>query len=215
MYSIILFDLDGTLTDSKPGITKCVQYALAKLGINEPDTNRLTPFIGPPLLHSFKKYYQLNDEQAAAALGYYRERFADVGMFENEVYPGIPDLLNKLKNQGRRLVVATSKPTVFSIKILEHFGLIAYFDEVVGSNLDGSRIEKAEVIAFALSGLADVNRESIIMVGDREHDILGAKANSLDVIAVGYGYGTPEELRQAGPNRIVGTVDELAAVLLD
>lgn len=214
MYSVIMFDLDGTLTDPKPGITKCVQYALARMGINEPDCNKLTPFIGPPLMKAFMEFYHMDEEQAALAVGYYRERFADTGLYENSVYPGIPDLLERLTARGSVLVVATSKPTVFSVKILEYFRLSSYFSQVIGSNLDGSRVEKNEVIEFALSQLGDVNRKSIIMVGDRKHDILGARANAIECIAAGYGYGTQEELQQAKPKQIVGTVAELASVLL-
>ena len=213
MYPIILFDLDGTLTDPKPGITKCVQYALAKMGIEEPDCDQLTPFIGPPLAKAFMAFYQMNEQEAAQAVAYYRERFATVGLYENSVYPGIPELLGRLTGQGSKLVVATSKPTVFSVKILEHFGLAAFFSEVAGSNLDGTRVEKAEVIAFALACLGDIRGEAAIMVGDRMHDILGAKANGMNTIAVSYGYGSLEELRQAGPQQIVGSVEELAAAL--
>jgi phosphoglycolate phosphatase len=209
-----MFDLDGTLTDPKPGITKCVQYALARMGINEPDCNKLTPFIGPPLMKAFMEFYHMDEEQAALAVGYYRERFADTGLYENSVYPGIPDLLERLTARGSVLVVATSKPTVFSVKILEYFRLSSYFSQVIGSNLDGSRVEKNEVIEFALSQMGDVNRKSIIMVGDRKHDILGARANAIECIAAGYGYGTQEELQQAKPKQIVGTVAELASVLL-
>ncbi len=213
MYPIILFDLDGTLTDPKPGITKCVQYALAKMGIEEPDCDKLTLFIGPPLAKAFMEFYQMNELEAAQAVAYYRERFSTVGLYENSVYPGIPELLGRLTAQGSKLAVATSKPTVFSMKILEYFGLSAFFTEVIGSNLDGTRVEKAEVIAFALSCLGDIHGETAIMVGDRMHDILGAKANGLNSIAVSYGYGSLEELRQAGPCQIVGTVEELAAAL--
>ncbi|MDF2500001.1 MAG: 5-nucleotidase [Anaerosporomusa subterranea] len=214
MYPIILFDLDGTLTDPKPGITKCVQYALAKMGIEEPDCDKLTPFIGPPLAKAFMEFYQMDEQQAIQAIGYYRERFSTVGLYENSVYPGILELLGQLTAKGSKLVVATSKPTVFSVKILDYFCLSSYFAQVIGSNLDGTRVEKSEVIAFALSEIGNVNCESVIMVGDRKHDILGAKANGIDAIAVGYGYGSEEELRQATPKQIVQTVEELAATLL-
>ena len=214
MYPIILFDLDGTLTDPKPGITKCVQYALSKMGIDEPDCDKLTPFIGPPLMKAFIEFYHMDAEQAALAVGYYRERFSVTGLYENSVYPGIPELLEQLKDAGCTLVIATSKPTVFSVKILEYFRLNSYFSQVIGSNLDGSRVEKSEVIEFALSQLGQVDRRSIIMVGDRMHDVLGARANGLECIAVGYGYGSKEELQQAGPKQIVSSVAELTAVLL-
>lgn len=213
MYTTILFDLDGTLTDPKPGITKCVQYALGKMGITEPDCDKLTHFIGPPLAKAFAEFYRMDQLQANQAVGYYRERFSTVGLYENSVYPGIREILAQLKAEGSNLLVATSKPTVFSVKILEHFGLNSFFSEVVGSNLDGTRVEKSEVIAFALSGLGQVEKNSVIMVGDRMHDILGAKDNGIDAIAVGYGYGSREELNQAGARRIAQTVEELTALL--
>lgn len=209
MYNIILFDLDGTLTDPKPGITKSVQYALAKLGIDEPNLDNLVPFIGPPLLKSFKEFYHLDDEQATLALQYYRERFATVGLYENAVFPGIKDMLAQLKKQGKTLFVATSKPTVFSIKIIEHFGLQDYFQAVIGSNLDGTRVEKGEVIEFALSELGEADLTKVIMVGDRKHDVIGAKNNGIDVVAVAYGYGSLAELNGANPNYIFHTVQQL------
>lgn len=150
MYQYILFDLDGTLTDPKPGITACVQYALHKMGIEEPDLDKLEPFIGPPLLDSFHEFYGFNEEQGRQATVYYRERFTDTGLFENEVYPGIPQLLENLKAAGKKLAVASSKPGVFVERILEHFGLNAYFDVVVGSGLDGTRTKKEEVVGEAL-----------------------------------------------------------------
>lgn len=214
MYNIILFDLDGTLTDPKPGITKSVQYALAKLGIDEPNLDNLVPFIGPPLLKSFKEFYHLDDEQATLALQYYRERFATVGLYENAVFPGIKDMLAQLKKQGKTLFVATSKPTVFSIKIIEHFGLQDYFQAVIGSNLDGTRVEKGEVIEFALSELGEADLTKVIMVGDRKHDVIGAKNNGIDVVAVAYGYGSLAELNEANPNDILHTVQELHEFLL-
>ena len=213
MYDTILFDLDGTLTDPKEGITKSVQYALARMGITVTDRDTLIPFIGPPLLHSFRQCYQMDDEQAAAAVRYYREYFSQTGLYENAVFAGIPSLLQRLRDQNRTLVVATSKPTVFSVTILKHFGLIGYFKEIVGSNLDGTRTEKHEVIAYALSLLGEVNPHRTIMVGDRKHDILGAKMNGIPCIAVAYGYGTMDELTAAAPEFLAATVEELTAQL--
>lgn len=214
MYSIILFDLDGTLTDPKPGITKSVQYALGKMGIVEPDAETLTPFIGPPLAKAFMQFYHMSEQEAAQAVDFYRERFSTTGLYENSVYPGIRELLTKLKEDGRNLVVATSKPTIFSVKILEHFGLISYFSQVIGSNLDGTRVEKGEVIAFALSELGTVTKKEIVMIGDRMHDVIGANDNGIDAIAVGYGYGSNKELQEANPNHIISTVEELTKYLL-
>lgn len=213
MYEIILFDLDGTLTDPKPGITKSVQYALEKMGIIEDDLEKLTCFIGPPLVTSFKEFYSLNDDEANQAVQYYRERFSTVGLYENAVYEGIEELLEELQNQKKIMYVATSKPTIFSIKILEHFGLMHFLKAVIGSELDGTRVEKNDVIKYALSEIAGHNPRKIIMVGDRKFDILGAQDNDIDVIGVSYGYGSYDELMQAKPNYIVETVSELKKVL--
>ena len=213
MYNIILFDLDGTLTDPKVGITRCVQYALEKMGIIEDDIEKLVHFIGPPLMLTFKESYHLTEEQAWQALGYYRERFSTVGLYENAVFPGIPELLAGLKEQGKTLYVATSKPTVYSERILEHFGLHGYFQAIIGSNLDGTRVEKYEVIDYLLSQLGDHDRSKVLMVGDRKHDIIGARRHGVAVAAVAYGYGTLEELDQAKPDYIVHTVKELTELL--
>ena len=212
-YQVILFDLDGTLTDPKVGITKSVQYALAKYNIQEPDLDRLIPFIGPPLAESFQEFYSLSREQALTAVGYYREYFTQAGMYENAVYPGIKAMLAELTKAGRQLIVATSKPTVFSEQIVAHFDLAQYFTQIVGSNLDGSRIHKAEIIAYILAELPQIPRENIVMVGDRKHDIIGAQQNGLAAIAVSYGYATPAELEQAKPTFQVATVAGLAALL--
>lgn len=212
-YEVILFDLDGTLTDPKLGITKSVQYALAKFNIHEPDLSKLIPFIGPPLVESFQEFYSLSEKQAVAGVGYYREYFTKAGMFENAVYPGIKDMLALLARQGKRLIIATSKPTVYSKQIIEHFGLAQFFKLVIGSNLDGSRIQKGEIIAFILAELANVKRKNIVMVGDRKHDIVGAQKNDIEVIAVRYGYGTAAELQTAKPTYTVSTVNELTEIL--
>ena len=212
-YEVILFDLDGTLTDPKVGITKSVQYALAKFNIDEPDLDKLVPFIGPPLVESFQEFYSLSETEAIAGVGYYREYFTKAGMFENAVYPGIKDMLTLLVEQGKQLIIATSKPTVYSEQIIEHFGMTQFFQSIVGSNLDGSRIHKAEVIAYSLADFSQVDRKKIVMVGDRKHDIVGAQKNDIDVIAVEYGYGTAVELQTAKPTYIVSTVNELAEIL--
>lgn len=213
-WNTILFDLDGTLTDPKQGITRCVQYALAKMGIDEPDLDKLVPFIGPPLAESFQVFYGMSAAQAAAAVQYYRERFASVGLYENRVYPGITDLLTDLAVRQRTLVVATSKPTVFSVTILEHFGLAEYFRSVIGSNLDGTRVDKAEVIAAVLGELADNDPGRTVMVGDRRHDIAGAHKNGLVAAGVAYGYGGRDELEQAGADYVVDSVADLRELLL-
>ncbi len=213
MYEIILFDLDGTLTDPKIGITTSVQYALQKMGIKEEDPDGLIPFIGPPLLTSFKELYHMSDKEAVQAIGYYRERFSVTGLYENKVYEGMEELLANLKIRGKKLIVATSKPTEFSVQILEHFGLKQYFAAIVGSNFDGTRTEKSDVIEFALSGENITDLSKVVMIGDRKYDISGAKQNHIDVIAVAYGYGSQEELAAADPDYIVSSVSELAILL--
>jgi phosphoglycolate phosphatase len=213
-YTHVLFDLDGTLSDPKIGITRSVQYALKKLGIDEPDLDRLEPFIGPPLRDSFRQYYGLDEETVQLAIDYYRERFREVGMFENQLYPGIPSLLEELKNTGKILAVATSKPTVFAKPILKHFGIDSYFDRIVGANLDGTLEQKAEVIKTVLSQFPDVDPNRCLMVGDREYDIFGAITNHIDSVGVVYGYGGEEELRRAGATYLAYTVQDLRQLLL-
>lgn len=212
-YEVILFDLDGTLTDPKLGITKSVQYALAKFNIHEPDLDKLVPFIGPPLVESFQEFYGLSKEEATDGVIYYREYFTKAGMFENAVYPGIKIMLTQLTEQGKKLIVATSKPTVFSEQIIEHFELKQFFSMIVGSNLDGSRIHKDEIIGFVLTELAEFDYKNIVMVGDRMHDIVGAQKNDIDSIGVKYGYGTETELIAAKPTYLVGSVSELTELL--
>lgn len=217
MYQYILFDLDGTLTDSKIGITTCVQYALHKMGIEEPDPDRLEPFIGPPLIDSFREFYGMNEEEAVRAVEYYRERFSTVGLFENEVYPGIPDLLAELKQKGRKLAIASSKPTVYVKKILEYFSIYEYFDIIVGSELDGTRCRKEEVVEEALEQLSaddKFRKRDAVMIGDRKFDIEGAKAHQIPSIGVNYGYAADNELVEAGADCVVGNVKELSEVLL-
>ncbi|WP_425058828.1 5'-nucleotidase [Sporomusa carbonis] len=213
-YEVILFDLDGTLTDPKIGITKSVQYALEKFGIYEPDLDKLIPFIGPPLVESFREFYSLNTSEAHQAVAYYREYFTKSGMYENAVYSGIQELLSKLSCGNKQLIIATSKPTVFSEQIAQYFDIKKFFSLIVGSNLDGSRIHKTEIIAYILATIPQVSREKIVMVGDRKHDIIGAQNNGIDSIAVAYGYGTSAELQQANPTYIVSSVSELEQILI-
>lgn len=211
----LLFDLDGTITDPKVGITKSVQYALEAFGIIESDADRLTPFIGPPLLDSFEQFYQMSKEQAKQAVEKYRERFSTVGLYENEIYPGMAQLLSELCAQGCTLAVASSKPTVFVKKILEHFQIEPYFSVVVGSELDGRRVQKEEVVAEALRQLnllGDTGETA--MIGDRRFDIEGAQAHRLTGIGVAYGYALPGELEEAGANFVVQDVAELQKLLL-
>lgn len=210
MYKAILFDLDGTLTESGEGITKCVQYALEKFGIEEPDLKKLEVFVGPPLKEQFMKYAGLGDEDAEKAVEYYRERYGTKGTFENRPYPGVEEMLAELVRKGYRLSVASSKPEYYVKLILEHFHLSEYFTEIVGSELNGDRTDKTEVVEEALKRLGmSEHRDQVIMVGDKEHDVIGARKAGLDCVAVSYGYGTEQELAEAAPLKIAETTEEV------
>ena len=208
MKQYLLFDLDGTLTDPMVGITSSVQYALEKFWIHVRYLKELIPFIGPPLAESFQKFYGFSKEDAEKAIQYYREYYAPKGIFENEVYEGIPEMLAHLTEAGFTLLVATSKPTVFARKVLKHFGMEDYFSFVGGSELDGSRTKKAEVISYILK-TCGIEAKEAIMIGDRRHDIEGGKACGLESVGVLYGYGTEQELTEAGADHIIRTVAEL------
>ncbi|MBE6587936.1 MAG: HAD family hydrolase [Ruminococcaceae bacterium] len=214
MSDFILFDLDGTLTDPGEGITNSVAYALRKYGIEVEDKATLNTFIGPPLHESFQKYYNFSILQSFDAVTKYREYYRDRGIFENRLYDGIIDMLSSLKAAGKCVIMATSKPTVFAERIADHYGFRQYFDILVGSELDGKRVDKAEVIEEALRQAGSPSPESCIMIGDRLHDIEGARKNSIPSVGVLYGYGSREELCDAGADVIVETVSELKAYLL-
>ena len=210
MYKAIFFDLDGTLTESGEGITKSVQYALEKLGKPEEDLDNLSVFIGPPLMEQFMKYADVDETEARRAVEYYRERYAVKGIFENRPYDGVENLLRELKGRGYILAVASSKPEYYVTKILDYFNLSSYFEVVVGSEMNGARTSKTEVIEEALKRLnMSDRRKEVLMVGDKEHDVLGARAAGLACVAVGYGYGTKEELTAAQPLKIVASIEEL------
>ncbi|HHW4959869.1 TPA: HAD family hydrolase [Streptococcus suis] len=213
MYQTILFDLDGTLTDSGQGILNSVAYALEKMGIEEPDTANLNRFIGPPLYESFSRFYQLNPEDTQSAVDAFRVYFKEKGMFENQLYPGIIPLLEELRTAGKTLVIATSKPEIFAKQILEHFGIAHYFDVIAGASLDSSRISKADVISYAISQLEAFPNHAVMIV-DREHDIEGAHKHQLPAIGVLYGYGNKQEFEKAGATMIVETVQDLKRILL-
>ncbi len=216
MNHIILFDLDGTLTDPKEGITKSVQYALRAYGIDEPDLDKLCPFIGPPLSDSFREYYGFSEAQVRGAIDYFHEYFTDKGKFENKVYPGIREMLERLKAAGLTLAVATSKPEVFAVEILEHFDLLSYFTLVGGADMEETRVRKGDVIAYTLERLQTTPEESrILMVGDRKHDIIGAHENKIPCAAVLYGYGSREEFLENGADYQIATVEELGNFLLE
>ena len=209
-YEVILFDLDGTLTESGEGITKSVQYALDKMRYPEMDLEKLRVFVGPPLLEQFMKYTGMSEEEARQAVVYYRERYSVTGIFENRVYDGVQNMLEELRRKGYLLAVSSSKPEYFVTKVLDHFGLTGYFDEIVGSEMNGKRTGKADVIEETLRRLQlSDHREQVIMVGDKEHDVFGARTCGLECIAVSYGYGTMEELTQADPLRIAASPEEV------
>ncbi|MGE7914375.1 HAD family hydrolase [Lysinibacillus xylanilyticus] len=212
-YSVVLFDLDGTLSDPKIGITKSVQYALQKAGIEVSDLDELESFIGPPLQVSFREIYGFNDAQIEQAISNYREQFKERGMFENKLYENIPALLADLKQQGYILAIATSKPTVFAEQILQYFNLDQFFDLVAGSNLDGTRSAKGEIIAFVRDHFNEVDNNQFMMIGDRKYDIVGAHENQIDSIGVTYGYGSLEELTDAKATYIVNSVIELKELI--
>ena len=229
MFEKILFDLDGTLTDPKTGITKCVQYALNHFGIEE-EADNLTKFIGPPLIDSFMEFYGFSLDKAREATDKYRERFAPIGKFENEVYAGIPEMLKSLKEKGAILAVASSKPEPFVNDILEYFDLSGYFDVVVGSLLNETRTKKEEVIEEALKRLdiaydgslgsengitIKAPKESVAMVGDRKFDVASARDMGITAVGVAYGYAEKGELEAENPDFIAKTVAELKEYLLN
>ncbi|MBA3825513.1 MAG: HAD hydrolase-like protein [Ktedonobacterales bacterium] len=212
-YTAILFDLDGTLTDPADGITNALAYALRKLGRTVPARAVLTRHIGPSLHQTFMQDYGCDAATAQQAIAWYREYFGEVGIFENQIYPGIPALLARL-HATVPLYLATSKPTVYAERIIAHFGLAESFTAVVGSHLDGRRTDKGEVIAAALALASPDERAHVLMVGDREHDIHGARANGIAAAAVTYGFGDLTELRAAAPDVMLHSVAELARHLV-
>lgn len=207
----VFFDLDGTLTDPMPGITGCVQYALQRLGEPVPEAQELTWCIGPPLLDSLARL--VGDERAPMAVAHYRERFADVGLYENALYPGIVDMLQALAAAGTRMFVASSKPEVFVRRIVEHFEIGDYFSAIFGSELDGTRVDKSDLLRFALTKTRAPSPHTT-MVGDREHDVIGARNNGLHAVGVLYGYGSVAELESAGVDNLANTPADLVALLL-
>lgn len=213
-YQTILFDLDGTLTDSAPGILNSVRYACRKMQLEIPEEATLRRFLGPPLPSSFRSYLHLNEADTTRAVAAFREYYPDKGIFENEVYPGIPALLADLKAAGKTVVMATSKPEVFARRIMQHFSLENYFDAICGATMDETRTDKGEVIAYALRTIGVTGTQGIVMVGDREHDVKGAARNGLPCIGAVYGYGTAEELTAAGALALADTVEDLRKLLL-
>lgn len=215
-FQYIFFDLDGTITESAPGIIASVRYSLDKMGYPSDDIDTLRKFIGPPLKDSYMRFYGMTEEQTADAICCYREYYAEKGIFENALYDGIIESLQILKDAGMHLVIATSKPEEYAKMIAEHFQFAEYFDEICGATMDEKLVEKADVIAYAMDklGLNAKDCQSILMVGDRRHDILGAKANGLRSMGILFGYGDRTELEEAGSDFLVETPSEVAAKIL-
>lgn len=213
-YENILFDLDGTLSDSAKGIMKGAYIALEHFGVEVKDYSELYRFIGPPLVESFSEYYGFPEEKAKEAVRIYREYYGKTGLFENELYPGIEELLKNLRAAGKHLFVATSKPEEYSVTILKHFGIADYFDFIGGASMDGRIGTKADVIKHTLETAGITDLSGTIMVGDRHHDVEGAKEMGLDCIGVLYGYGSEDELRSAGAKYIAKTVEDIIDIVV-
>ena len=212
MTDTVFFDLDGTLTDPSLGITNSVMHALERMGRKVPPREELYSFIGPPLITQFMEYCNISKEEAEQAVVYYREHFSETGLFENTLYPGVWESLGRIKKTGKKICLATSKPEFFAKRILDRFGLAEYFDYVCGATMGEQRTAKKDVIEYALH-LSESQRDNTVMVGDRRHDIEGAKACGLKSVGVTWGFGSQEELETAGADRIAGTFEELESIL--
>ena len=215
MIKNVLFDLDGTLTDPAEGITKSVAFALDRFGIYVSDLSVLNVFIGPPLTDYFKKYFDFTDEQAKFALDTYREYFSVYGLYENEVYKGIPEMLGRLQEKGIRVCLATSKPEKYSVKILEHFDLKKYFYFIAGNTMDETRSRKDLLIKHIFDSNPDFKPEETIMVGDRIYDIEGAHDFGIKAIGVSYGYAPEGELEASGADIVVENVEQLEKAIMN
>ena len=207
-YQNVLFDLDGTLTDPREGITRSIQYGLSKMGIEEPDLRKLEHFIGPPLLQAFIEFYGFSETEAWEAVGFYRERFSVKGLYENQVFEGITPLLEELAGQGRQLFIATSKPQIYAREIARHFDFAKHFNVIYGSELDGTRTNKVELIAHLMAE-EGLDPAQTLMIGDLKHYLIGASHNGLDAAAVGYGFGSFEELSAHAPTYHFETLAQL------
>ncbi len=211
----VLFDLDGTLTDSGPGIMNSVQYALRQYGMEVDDLSKLRCFIGPPLHKQFQEFCNFTEEESKRAVDRYREYYSVTGLFENEVYEGIPEVLAEMKKAGLKVAMATSKPETFAKQIADHFNLTPYFDFIGGSLMDGARTKKSEVIEYVLEACQVKERNTVLMIGDREHDIIGAKEAKVRCVGVLYGYGTKEELKEAGADYIALNPADILDIIKD
>ncbi len=213
-FQYILFDLDGTLTDSGEGITKAAQYALKHFGIEVEDLNDLRKFVGPPLRDSYKNFYDFDDEKAEIGITKFREYYTDKGIYENKVYDGVEETLKALKDNGKKLIVATSKPEVHAKVVLDHFDLAKYFDFIGGADLEETRVRKSDVIKYSMENVGIDDLSKVIMVGDREHDIIGAKENNIKSIGVLYGYGDVVELTQARADYVVEKPQDIIDIVI-
>ncbi len=212
-FNYLLFDLDGTLTDSQEGIFNCVQFALNELGVDVGNKEKLFSFIGPPLKDEFMRSYGFDEEKAVLAVELYRKRYSTVGLYENRVYDGIIELLSKLQNNGKKLIIATSKPEPYAKSILEHFDLLKYFSFIGGALFNKGRSHKEEVISYVLKE-NNIKISEAVMIGDRMHDVKGATLNNIPCIGVLYGYGSKDELINAGVKAIAQNVKELEELLM-
>ena len=213
MYQKILFDLDGTLTDSSLGIINSVCFALEKMNLPIPVREDLLPFIGPPLKESFSKFFHLSEEDSQQAVTFYRQYFSEIGLFENQLYPDVIPVLSDLRASGKKLILATSKPEIFAVQILEHFQIKDFFQVIAGATLDGQRSTKADVIQHAIEMAQVTDTSHCLMVGDREHDIEGAKVHLMDAVGVLYGFGSKKELVEAGATYILDKLADLPSLI--
>lgn len=213
-FQYILFDLDGTLTDSGEGITKAVQYALKYFEIEVSDLSELRKFVGPPLRDSYKNFYNFDDEKAEIGITKFREYYTDRGIYENRVYDGVKETLKTLKDSGKTLIIATSKPEMHAEIVLKHFNLAKYFDFICGADFEETRVKKGDVIKYAIENADIKDLSNAIMIGDREHDIIGAKENNLKSIGVLYGYGDVVELTQARADFVVKNPEDIIDIVV-
>ena len=212
---LFLFDFDGTIVDSAPGVTKSAQIAMVRMGYPEYPLEQLRSFMGPPLTHSFRERIGMSEEEADQAVVYFRERYSEIGKFECSVYPGVPAMLEKVKHAGHKTAVASAKPEPFVREILDHFGLLGCFDSVVGAPMDEKSADKAANIRKAMKETGyDGRYEESWMIGDRKYDMYGAREVGVKAIGILYGYGTREELESAGADVIAETVKDLEEILL-
>jgi phosphoglycolate phosphatase len=215
MYKTIMFDLDGTITDTGLGITNAVMYALEKFDIKTADRTQLYKFIGPPLRDSFRNFYGFSDEQAEIAVKYYREYYSVKGLYENEIYDGIETLLEKLYNSGKTIVTATSKPEEYAVKIIERLGISKYFTYIAGADMEGKRGSKSDVIRYVLETCNIFDFSEVVMIGDREFDVKGSAEFGIDCIGILFGYGNYDELKNAGAKYIASTADEICSFIMN